>query len=841
MSKMLIVAEKPSVAKDIAAALGGFSKVQNWLESDTAIVSCAIGHLVELFAPEAATTGRDLSSLPIIPARFAMKVLEPSKAQYLLLERLMGRSDVSCVVNACDAGREGELIFRLIFEKARCNKPMKRMWLQSMTPDAIRDAYRTMKPGSAYDNLSDAARCRSEADWVVGINGSRGISDLRGRQTHRRQVMAAGRVQTPTLAILVHQEQKIRAFVPQDYWEVHGTFGVQAGAYVAKWFNPNAKEEGEDGLSNRFTVKARAEEVATKCRGVAPSSVTDTSKPVSKAAPRLFDLTSLQREANKRLKFSVKKTLDIAQALYEKHKATTYPRTDSTALPEDYVPTVVKTLTAFAGTAYEAHASTILTNNWMNAGKRIFDNSKISDHFAIVPTGLKPASLSADESKIYDMIVRRFIAAFFPSAQYQHTARITVVSGESFKCSGKVLTAQGWLTVYGVDLDDDGKSPALCVYTPGETVTNQQIVIKDLKTKPPVRFTEATLLGAMENAGKLVDDDDLRDAMKERGLGTPATRAATIEGLLNRVDGRGEPKEPYVDRNDNWLVPTAKGMDLVEFLDANGVDALTSPRLTGEWEQKLRQMEAGNYARDAFMSEIGDLTRTIIDAIRQKAPALALLADCSCPKCGAGMVSGGPTYVCQANCGFALWREIAGRMFSDEEIAQLLVDRQTPTLEGFLSKKKARFAASLKMNDEFKLDFVFIDDPEAARRNSLDASGNPVTCLACQSPMKRIKGRNGWFWACTNREAECKKTMNDDNGHAVAATAGTSLSNSATLACPTCAKPMRRIKGAKSYFWGCTGYADGCRTTMEDKDGKPVPKHAKPTTTTVPQAAGAFL
>ncbi|WP_194713338.1 DNA topoisomerase [Noviherbaspirillum soli] len=839
MSKMLIVAEKPSVAKDIAAALGGFSKVQNWLESDTAIVSCAVGHLVELFAPEAATTGRDLSSLPIIPARFALKVLEPSKAQFLLLERLMGRADVSSVVNACDAGREGELIFRLIYEKARCNKPMKRMWLQSMTPDAIRDAYGAMKPGAAYDNLSDAARCRSEADWVVGINGSRGISDLRGRQTHRRQIMAAGRVQTPTLAILVHQEQKIRGFVPQDYWEVHGTFGVQAGTYVVKWFNPNAKEEGEDGLSNRFTVKARAEEVATKCRGVAPSSVTDTAKPVSKAAPRLFDLTSLQREANKRLKFSAKKTLDIAQALYEKHKATTYPRTDSTALPEDYVPTVVKTLAAFAGTAYEAHANTVLANSWMNAGKRIYDNSKISDHFAIVPTGLKPASLSADESKIYDMIVRRFIATFFPSAQYQHTTRITVVSGESFKSTGKVLTAQGWLAVYGVDLDDDGKSPSLCVYTPGETVTNKEIVIKDLKTKPPVRFTEATLLGAMENAGKLVKDDDLHDAMKDRGLGTPATRAATIEGLLSRVDGRGEPKEPYVDRNDNWLVPTTKGMDLVEFLDVNGVDALTSPRLTGEWEQKLRQMETGNYARDAFMSEIGDLTRTIIEAIRQKAPALSVLPGCGCPKCGAEMVSGGPTYVCQANCGFALWREIAARMFSDEEITQLLVDRQTPTLEGFLSKKKTPFAASLKMNAEFKLDFVFIDDAETAHRNSLDASGNSVTCPACKTLMKRIKGKKGWFWACTNRDAECKKTMNDENGHAVASSAGTSLNNGTTVACAACAKPMRRIKGAKSYFWGCTGYADGCRTTMEDKDGKPVARQSQPTT--VQQSAGAFL
>ncbi|MBK4738920.1 DNA topoisomerase 3 [Noviherbaspirillum pedocola] len=839
MSKMLIVAEKPSVAKDIAAALGGFSKVENWLESDTAVVSCAVGHLVELFAPEAATTGRDLSSLPIIPARFAMKVLEPSKAQYLLLERLMARRDISSVVNACDAGREGELIFRLIYEKARCTKPMKRMWLQSMTADAIRDAYRTMKPGSAFDNLSDAAKCRSEADWVVGINGSRGISDLRGRQTHRRQIMAAGRVQTPTLAILVHQEQKIRNFVPQDYWEVHGTFGVQAGTYVAKWFNPNAKEEGEEGLVNRFTEKAKAEQVANKCRGVAPSSVTDTSKPVSKAAPRLFDLTSLQREANKKLKFSAKKTLDIAQALYEKHKATTYPRTDSTALPEDYVPTVAKTLNALAGTAYETHAKQVLANGWMNAGKRIYDNAKISDHFAIVPTGVKPASLTAEEAKIYDMIVRRFLAAFFPAAEYLHTTRITVVSGESFKSTGKVLTAQGWLAVYGVDIDDDGKTPSLCVYQPGEPVKNVEIVIKDLKTKPPTRFTEATLLSAMENAGKLVDDDDLRDAMKERGLGTPATRAATIEGLLSRVDGRGEPKEPYVDRKDNWLVPTPKGMDLIGFLDMNGIDALTSPRMTGEWEQKLRQMEAGQYARDAFMAEIGELTRHIIDAIRQKAPPSSMLAGCACPKCGAGVVSGGPTYVCEANCGFALWREIAGRMFNDEEIAQLLADRQTPTLDGFLSKKKTPFSAALKMNDEFKLEFVFLDDPQTALRNSLDASGNSVTCPACQSLMRRIKGKKGWFWACTNREAECKKTMNDENGHAVASNAGTTLPNGATVACPQCTKPMRRIKGQKSYFWGCTGYADGCRSTLEDKNGKPVPKTSKPAASA--QDAGAFL
>ena len=688
MGKMLIVAEKPSVAREIAAALGGFSKVENWLESSSAVVSSGIGHLIEIHAPEAATAGRDLASLPVIPARFELRPIERTKAQFHMLSKLMRRDDVSQVVNACDAGREGELIFRLIYEHAGCRKPMKRMWLQSMTADAIRDAYRSMRSGAEFDALSDAAKCRSEADWLVGINGSRGVTRLREQQTRNYEMMTAGRVQTPTLAILVHREQEIKNFVPKDYWEVHATFAAQAGNYVGKWFSASAPVETttEDeeavtagGAGGRFWDKSQAEAIVAKCRGVSPSSVKDESKTAISAPPRLFDLTTLQREANKRFKFSAKKTLDIAQSLYEKHKVTTYPRTDSTALPEDYVEKTKDVMGTFAGSVYAKHADRVMSNGWVRQEKRIFDNSKITDHFAIIPTGTHPSGLDEAEKKIYDLVVRRFIAAFHPPAEYKVTTRITLVAGESFKSSGKVLVKRGWLEVYDHQ-DDDDKTPSLCFIAAGEAVRNISVDAKTMQTKPPTRYTEATLLSAMEGAGKLIEDSDLRDAMKERGLGTPATRAATIEGLVLDKDGKGNPKEPYVVREGkaHHLVPTGKGIGLIHFLESNGVEMLTSPRMTGEWEQKLRQMEKGQYSRQVFMSEIAQMTTHIIDVIRQKVGSLPAtevrMLDVACPKCSGKVAATQRTFECKDGCGFKLWRNICQHNLTEAEAVQLLRD-----------------------------------------------------------------------------------------------------------------------------------------------------------------------
>lgn len=719
MDKMLIIAEKPSVAKEIAAALGGFASVGDWKESATVVVSSAIGHLVEIYSPEA-ETAKSLASLPVIPTQFASQAIPKTKAQFALLTKLMRRSDIDVIVNACDAGREGELIFRLIYELAGCRKPVKRMWLQSMTPSAIRDGYATMRPGTEFDNLSDAAKCRNEADWLIGINGTRGISRLREQQTQSFEVMAAGRVQTPTLAILVRRENEIENFIPKDYWEVQATFGTRVGSYVGKWFNVAALKavddvsDVDDASGSRLFDRARAEGIVARCRGVAPSSVKDVSQLVSKAPPKLYDLTSLQREANQRYKFSAKKTLDIAQALYEKHKATSYPRTDSSALPEDYIEKIKEVLGTFGNSMYGLHAERVLNNAWVKPEKRIFDNTKISDHFAIIPTGLQPSGLDDAESKIYDMVVRRFIAVFHPSAEYNLTTRISIVSGESFKTTGKVLVKRGWLEVYGQSEGDD-KTPLLCEVVADETVRTDAIEVLGKQTQPPSRHTEASLLTAMEGAGKTIDDEALREAMKELGLGTPATRANIIEGLLSDKDGQKRPKEPYVVREGEevHLVPTKKGSGLVDFLDSNGIEFLTSARMTGEWERKLRLMERGQYRRAEFMAEIGATTRGMIDVIREKAGALPVAQrhaiGVACPKCGGDMFASDRLFDCHARCGFSIRREICKRELSESEGVQLFRDGEIKQLDGFISPKTGKaFSCGLKLNTvEWKADFVF--------------------------------------------------------------------------------------------------------------------------------------
>ena len=718
MGKMLIIPEKPSVARDIAAALGGFSKVGDWLESPTAVVSPAAGHLVEIHAPEALTAPKDLASLPIIPPMFELRPIARARAQLTLLVRLMGRADVTEIVNACDAGREGELIFRLIYEFARCRKPVRRMWLQSMTIDAIREAHRRMRPGSDYDRLADAAKCRSEADWLIGINGSRGITRLRERQAQQYEMTNVGRVQTPTLAILVHREQAIRAFTPRAYWEVHATFRAKAGTYLGKWTHPSSVptvpvndnvEEG--GRAFRIFDKAHAESLVTRCQHRAPSSVHDTQAVSISAPPRLFDLTSLQRDANRRYRLSAKRTLDVAQALYERHKATTYPRTSSTALPEDYVEMARTILGTFGAPPYADLTGTILNSGWVGPDKRIFDNARVSDHFAIIPTGTHPVDLNEAEAKIYDLIVRRFIAAFYPAAEYRATTRVTTLAGEAFKSTGRILIRRGWLEVYA-GLNEPDQVPSLCPVEPSERVHTEAVEAKAMQTRPPPRLTEAMLLSAMEGAGDALEEDELREAMKDCGLGTPATRASHIEGLLSTKDGGGRHKHPYAIREGRaqHLAPTDKGMELIEFLDSNGIIVLTSARLTGEWEQKLAQVEKGLRSRRAFMEEVQALTRSVIAIIREKAdstPAPPPLA-AGCPKCGAPVLVLPRTFECDARCGFRLWRQICRRELSAEEATRLLQTGALAERGGFLSRSDKSFRAGLKLNTtEWKVELVF--------------------------------------------------------------------------------------------------------------------------------------
>jgi DNA topoisomerase-3 len=816
MGKLLIIAEKPSVAADIAKALGGFARNDKWLESQDMLVSSAVGHLVEVYVPAAETTGRDLDSLPIIEP-FELRALDRGADQFRLLKGLMARNDVDTIVNACDAGREGELIFRLIYEHAGCRKPTKRMWLQSMTQDAIREAFRQMRDGSDFDDLGAAARCRTEADWLVGINGSRGATRLRERQTATAASMNAGRVQTPSLMIVVDREIAIRTFVPKDYWEIHGTFKVAAGNYVGKWFDPRAKEKAKEAGKEsedppeRFWDRAQAEAIIAKCRGRNPTNVTEESKPSLQHAKDLYDLTSLQREANTRFGISAKKTLDIAQALYEKHKVTTYPRTDSRCLPEDYIPKAIGTLRDFAGTSYEKIAQKVVDEAWVKPNKKIFNDAKITDHFAIIPTGKKPEGLDSSESKVYDMIVKRFIAAFYPPAEYTATTRITEIDGEFFKSTGRVLVFEGWKIVYGKTQDDEkDKEPALTKYVPGEAVTAEKVDLKSLKTKSPVRFTEATLLGAMENAGKLVEDDELAEAMSERGLGTPATRAAIIEGLLANQDSRGNAKEPYLTREGKELVPTVKAFDLHTFLSENGIEALKSPKMTGEWEFKLRQMEQGAYSRADFMREIEELTRNILDIIKRQAANVKLpTTDTPCPSCN-GTLSVGPRMLkCESGCGFEFWRSVAGRALSMAELEQLLTTKSVGPLDGFLSKTKKRFTASLTLNDEFKVEFSF--DNTAI---TTDAAGNEVHCPKCQGSMRRIKGKTGFFWGCMDRD-NCKTTLPDKDGFPA--------DPPKTKPCGACGRPAYLRSNSRGAFWGCSGYKTGDCKHMEDAPGEKAP------------------
>jgi len=575
MGKTLIIAEKPSVASDISKALGKFQKQDDYFENENYVISSAVGHLLELIPPdgvEAAKGKWAFKNLPVIPPHFDLQPIERSVKRLNVLKKLIKREDVTALINACDAGREGELIFRNIVRFTKARQPVQRLWLQSMTPAAIRDGFTQLRTDADMQPLSDAASSRAEADWLVGINGTRAMTAFNSKQGGFFKT-PVGRVQTPTLAILVEREERIRKFVSRDYWEIIGTFDCAAGQYTGRWFDEKfARSETDEQLkAERLWEKEKAEAVRGKCLGQ-PGVVTEESKPTTSLSPLLHDLTSLQRDANSRFGFSAKNTLGLAQALYERHKVLTYPRTDSRALPEDYIGTVKNTLTMLGGvTGYSTYADQILKSGWVHPNKRIFNNAKVSDHFAIIPTSLAPMGLSEPEHKLYELVTKRFLAVFYPAAEFLETTRITRVAGEPFKSAGKVLVSPGWLTVYGKQSDSD-ETPSLAPVQPGETVKTSEVEVKPNVTKPPARYTEASLLSAMEGAGKLVDDDELREAMSEKGLGTPATRAAIIEGLI---------LEGYVLRMGRDLQATAKAFSLMELLHGLGVEELTKPELTG--------------------------------------------------------------------------------------------------------------------------------------------------------------------------------------------------------------------------------------------------------------------
>ena len=707
MTKKLIIAEKPSVANDIARAIGGFTRKGDYFESKDYVLSSAVGHLLELVAPEGHEVKKgkwSFKNLPVIPPHFDLNPIERSEPRLNVLLRLMKRKDVVGLINACDAGREGELIFRYIAQHARVKKPIERLWLQSMTQQSIREGFGKLRQDKEMRPLADAAKSRSEADWLVGINGTRAMTAFNSKEGGF-YLTTVGRVQTPTLAILVEREDKIRAFTARPYWEVHARFEAKAGEYPGRWFDPDFKKNDEDAErkpERLWDVKGAARIVA-ECRGK-KGIATEESKPATQISPLLFDLTSLQREANGRFGFPARMTLSLAQSLYEKHKVLTYPRTDSRALPEDYLPTVKDTLKELSDTdAFGSFARQVLKHGWVKPNKRIFDNAKISDHFAIIPTLQTPKHLTEPEQKLYDMVVRRFLAVFFPSAEYLQTTRITKIGEHHFKTEGRVLQSAGWLAIYGRAIGDEEKTlPAI---QPKEQVAVLEVAEQANETKPPPRYTEATLLSAMEGAGKLVEDDELREAMEAKGLGTPATRAAIIEGLI---------REEYIHREGRELVPTPKAFSLIFALGMLHIVELASPELTGEWEHKLRLIEQGKLTREQFMKEISELVRKVVGVIKTGEIPDVVYATVSapCPKCGKGVVQENyRKFQCQ-KCDFNLWKVTSGREWSTDEIATLITQRKIGPLTGFRSRMGKPFAAVVRLTDDFRTEFDFGQDKE---------------------------------------------------------------------------------------------------------------------------------
>ncbi|BCX48928.1 DNA topoisomerase [Haloferula helveola] len=761
MGKTLIIAEKPSVMTDLSRALakvfGKFEKKGKardaYFENDDAVITSAVGHLVELRMPTGPNGNKlpwKFDVLPAIPSRFDLDPIEQSSARLKQVVRLAKRKDIDLIVNACDAGREGELIFRYIMDIGGIDKPVKRLWMQSMTQGAILEAWEQLRSDEEMQPLADAARCRSESDWLVGLNATRALTCFRSRHGGFN-ITSAGRVQTPTLAILAKREAEIQAFKPDPYFEVHGTFGVKAGDYLGKWIDPEFKRDPSQphGRAERIWDRSLAEAIKSRCEGQT-GRIEETKKPSTQIAPQLYDLTTLQREAP----FSAKGTLSLAQALYEKHKMVTYPRTDSRYLPEDYMATVRETMAEIANSdlpvAEFARAALEEKNGAkLIMSKRIFDSSKVTDHFAIIPTG-RVVKLSDAEQTLYDFIVKRFIAVFYPNAKFEQTTRLTRIettgANDVFKTEGRVLVEPGWLAVYGRKPGVASGKDGLTAVEDGETANTESLEILDLETKPPARYTESTLLSAMEGAGKLLDDEELAAAMSERGLGTPATRAAIIETLL---------RQKYIARDgDGGRAPlhvSPNGMRLIRLCKEMNVEGLASPQMTGDWEYKLRQMELGKLQRDEFMDEIKAYTTKIVEQAKGLAEELKSRSfpdlEVPCPACGApALKQTDATYECrEPDCKFRAKKHIAGRLLTPKEAKQLFTTKFVGPLEGFMSRFNKPFEAGLELDDKFKVNFVFDQDEKESASDLTEDQVIGTVPLTDGRQVKVYGTEKAWF------------------------------------------------------------------------------------------------
>ncbi|MFO7273354.1 MAG: DNA topoisomerase 3 [Bacillota bacterium] len=719
--KPLIIAEKPSAAMAIAQALGGFRKREGYLESETYLLSWAVGHLVELLPPEAYDPRWkrwSMDTLPILPEVFRLQVLPSTRSRFQTLARL-GRQ-APYLVNACDAGREGELIFRYICEAAGLAKPVLRLWVSALTPAAIRAAFAEMKPQEHYDRLYRSARCRAEGDWLVGINASRAFTVKFG------ELFSAGRVQTPTLAMVVRREREIEAFRPEPYWEVTATFRTPDGReYSGKWFGP-------DG--DRLSTADAAREVVERVRGRPGRVESCEEKPVSERPPQLFDLTSLQREANRRYGLTAAATLKAAQALYEA-KHITYPRTDSRYLSRALVPQLpglVRALAArpdLAPLAAQADLSRVTFGT-----RRVVDDAKVTDHHAIIPTTEVPQRLTGAEAKIYDLIVRRFLAQFYPDARFLEQEVITCAGDlpDRFRSRGRQVLDPGWRQLEPEpagkrrrEQDEEEESHQLLPpLRAAEPVSVAAVESREKTTRPPRRYTEATLLAAMESAGREITDEALREAMKGHGLGTPATRAAIIERLKEMG---------YIITEKKSLVPTPKGRRLVELAERAGVEELLSPELTGEWEYRIARIQSGEYDDGRFMQEIRELTARLVERIREaeggpaqgrpraRAAEEAAAPDgnpvpdhltAPCPRCGGAVARGSRGWACTTEgCTLRIPAFLCGKWIGAGEAEALLALGRTPLIAGFTSPRTGRtFSAYLVLNGDGRVGFEFPPD-----------------------------------------------------------------------------------------------------------------------------------
>jgi DNA topoisomerase III len=716
MSRTLVIAEKPSVGRDLARVLPGpFAKQEGWLEGPEHTITWAVGHLVQLAEPDEYDDKFKkwrMADLPIVPDKFKLVVRdERSKKQMNVVKRQLGRDDVDVVVNACDAGREGELIFAYLYEKAGAKKPVQRLWLSSMTKTAIEEAFGRLRDGSEMRSLEDAARSRSEADWIVGMNATRAAT-IRLRSSFDGAV-SLGRVQTPTLAILARREEEIRAFKPEPYWVVDASFAATGERLYEGRFHAGAKP--------RVASAEEALSIVEACQGASGTIAKIDKSERKERAPLLYDLTSLQRDANSRFGFSARRTLGAAQRLYEEHKALTYPRTSSRYLPSDMIPEI-KPIAALVGERREyAEGARYVTGLDMLPLGRVVNNEKVTDHHAIIPTrATHPVDkMDDDDRRIYDLVVRRFLAVFHPEAVFENTRVETEVAGHVFRTRGKVMLVPGWRGVYGemADADrsgsgseeDEGREQELPRLEQGEDVAVRSVASEEKETKPPRRYSEGSLLAAMETAGKLVEEEELREAMKDSGIGTPATRAAIIERLL---------AVGYVERDARALVVTEKGLNVVRLLDGH---PLTSPSLTGDWEHRLARIETGDDSRKAFMGDIVRFAESTVGELdtRLKDVRIPRANLGPCPVCGHDIVENRKGYSCWSRedpgCGFVIWKAKAGKTLGAPIVRELIkTGRTEKPVTGFKGRSGRSFRArlALEQTDEGRWRVEF-DEPWA--------------------------------------------------------------------------------------------------------------------------------